>query len=161
VSDEPIQFTARIVGAESVTARLKDGAERARAAVRLAVARLAVALQRRVKERKLTGQVLNVRTGRLRRSINFRVTESGDEIVGAVGTNVEYGRLWELGGVIPSRVIEPRAKGALYWPGAAHPVARVTQPERVVAARPFLRPALDEMRARIRRELSAAIRGAL
>lgn len=161
MSDAPIQITASVVGAESVTARLKTGADRARAALRVVVPQLAVALQRRIKERKLTGQVLNVRTGRLRRSINFAVVESGDEISASVGTNVVYARLWELGGVIPARVLEARSKGALYWPGARHPVARVTQPSRTVAARPFLRPALDEMRARIRRELRGAIKGAL
>jgi len=52
------------------------------------VTRLAFALQKRVQETKLSDQVLHVRTGRLRRSINSRVEEDGARVYGFVGTNV-------------------------------------------------------------------------
>lgn len=46
---------------------------------------------------KLSDDVLHVRTGRLRRSINQKVTDDGQSIIGEVGTNVEYARFQELG----------------------------------------------------------------
>lgn len=50
-----------------------------------------------VKADKLSGQVLKVRTGRLRRSITPATEDTGALIVGKVGTNVEYGATWENG----------------------------------------------------------------
>ena len=51
--------------------------------------------QKKVKADKLTGQVLNVKTGNLRRSINVRF--SSDGLAGYVGTNVDYGMIHEYG----------------------------------------------------------------
>lgn len=39
---------------------------------------------------KLSGQVLHVQTGTLRRSIHYRLDESGDQIVGLVGSFAGY-----------------------------------------------------------------------
>ena len=61
-----------------------------------AMNRVTIELQARTKE-KLTGEVLHVRTGTLRRSINRRVERTPDGIVGAVGTNVAYGAAHEFG----------------------------------------------------------------
>ena len=62
-----------------------------------AVVRLAIDLQSHVKADKLTGQVLHVRTGTLRRSINQRVIQEPTAIWGSVGTNVKYARVHEYG----------------------------------------------------------------
>lgn len=62
-----------------------------------AVRRLAIDLQGYVKGQKLTGQVLHVRTGTLRRSINQDVQQDGNKIRGVVGTNVSYARIHEYG----------------------------------------------------------------
>lgn len=54
-----------------------------------------------VKENYLSGQVLNVRSDRLRSSITFRgVSTPWSEMEAAVGTNVEYARIHEYGGGI-------------------------------------------------------------
>ena len=60
------------------------------------IGRAVLRVQRRVKE-KLSGEVLNVRTGRLRRSIVERVESSGSVVTGIVGTNVEYAAPHEYG----------------------------------------------------------------
>jgi phage gpG-like protein len=68
-----------------------------------------------------------------------------------VGTNVEYARQREYGGVI-----EARNAPWLVWQdyeGNWHRARRVEQ-----AATPFLRPALDENRDAVRREVAAALR---
>ncbi len=148
----------QIIGAESVIARFQGAPERLRQALTAATMRLAILAQRRVMETKLSGQVLHVRTGRLRRSINVAPIVEGDRIGARTGTNVEYGRTWELTG-IRARTVEPRTKKALFWKGAQHPVRRVEIPAQ--APRPFLSVVLEEMRAQARTELTAAAQGAI
>lgn len=63
-----------------------------------AITRLTIKLQGMVKEQKLSGQVLNVRTGNLRRSINQTVEQEAERgPVGTVGTNEKYARPHEMG----------------------------------------------------------------
>ena len=63
-----------------------------------AIGRLVLTLTRNVKQDKLSGQALNVRTGRLRRSINGTTTDlDTSHPEGSVGTNVKYARAHEFG----------------------------------------------------------------
>ncbi|MBZ3909421.1 HK97 gp10 family phage protein [Streptomyces acidiscabies] len=80
-----------------------------------------------------------VDTGRLRSSIVSRVEGGGRSLGYAVGTNVSYAADVEYG--TAPHVIKPKDKKALFWPGAAHPVAQVNHPG--TAPRPFLRPAIE------------------
>ena len=75
------------------------GLTRARllADIKREIRRVAIDVLAHVKDKKLSGQVLKVQTGRLRRSINQRVTESDTGIEAKVGTNVEYARVHEFG----------------------------------------------------------------
>lgn len=50
-----------------------------------------------VKSEKLSGQVLNVRTGTLRRSITQQVTDEAESITGIVGANIKYAAIHEYG----------------------------------------------------------------
>ncbi|WP_236053381.1 HK97 gp10 family phage protein [Streptomyces musisoli] len=79
-----------------------------------------------------------VDTGRLRSSIVSRAEGGGRSLGYVIGTNVNYAAAVEYG--TAPHVIKPKYKQALYWPGAAHPVAKVNHPG--TAARPFLRPAI-------------------
>ena len=73
---------------------------------------------------------VGVDSGTLRRTIRAR----GNRVT--VGTR--YWRHHHEG--TKPRLIEPRHKQALYWPGARHPVARVHHPG--TRANPFMRRAL-------------------
>jgi phage gpG-like protein len=75
-----------------------------------------IELTARVKE-KLSDDVLHVRTGTLRRSITGKVSESGTQVIGTVGTNIVYARINEFGGKTPPHDIYPRNAQALAWPG--------------------------------------------
>src|SRR6266702_3268297 len=149
-----IELTAEVVGVESVRASLGDLPDQVRARVRVQVRRLGLELLRKVKSEKLSGQVLKVRTGLLRRSINEQTTEQGDRIESAVGTNVVYGRFWELG----FRGLEQVKAHTHTLHGV---VAQVRAYSRRVnqGPRPFLRPALDEMRDQVVEQLTAAATG--
>lgn len=157
----PVRIHAEVIGAGAVIRRFNVAAEETKKSLADEVQRLTIELQRRVKEGKLTGQVLHVKTGRLRRSVNVKFTKTDTAIYGSVGTNVKYGRTWELGFTVPAHDIVPKNKLALFWPGADHPVRRVHRPEKDVAARPFLAPALAEMKAQVQARLLKAALGAI
>lgn len=80
-----------------------------------------------------------VDTGLLRSSIVHQVTGGGSSVTVTVGSRVSYAADVEYG--TAPHVIVPKNGKALYWPGAAHPVAKVNHPG--TRARPFMRPAVD------------------
>lgn len=84
------------IKAEAFLARLSGASDRLRRAMLLVVNRLTIEVQAVVK-RKLSGEVLHVRSGTLRRSVNRRVVEEGGSVVGSVGTNVRYAAPHEYG----------------------------------------------------------------
>ena len=90
-------LVARIAGAETVLSQLTSITPQVKGRVKNCVQRLTLQLLRKVKEDKLSGQVLKNQTGTLRRSINQKVEDLGSAIVGSVGTNLVYARVHEFG----------------------------------------------------------------
>lgn len=144
-----IEVTTSVVGAEAVQARFAQLSVSVRDRVRKRIQALGIELQRKVKEEKLSGQVLNVRSGNLRRNISEETTVSGDAITSSVGTNVPYGRLWELGFRGTEQVRSHLRLG--------RPVRAFSRAVNE-GARPFLSTALLEMRTHIIDELTLAAR---
>lgn len=70
-------------------AKLTGTVDQINEAVRQSIVRSTLKLLVKVKREKLSGQVLNVRTGRLRRSITQKVIDLSNGVTGIVGTNVE------------------------------------------------------------------------
>lgn len=99
---------------------------------REAAIRTAIDIENRAKE------LAPVDTGRLRASINHTVSGGRVRFSVQIGTNVDYAADVEYG--TAPHIIRPKTKRALYWPGAAHPVARVNHPG--TSPRPFMRPAI-------------------
>ena len=97
---------AELLGADATVAWIESLSPKASRALRTGVSDLAVALLRHVKEDKLSDQVLHVRTGNLRRSINQKVTEENGTFTGSVGTNLSYAAIHEFGGTIQRHVNE-------------------------------------------------------
>lgn len=107
----------------------------------------------RAKEPYLSGLALRVRTGHLRRSVTSGAAIEGDKVTGWIGTNVVYGRFWELGftGIEQVKAHARRIKTRDLWSGegkgkrqAASGLAFVRAHARHVSIkpRPFLRPAI-------------------
>ena len=65
-----------------------------------ALLKSALLLEAHIKQNKLSGQVLRVRSGRLRSSISHRLEPIGQDLTARVGTNVVYARIHEFGGTI-------------------------------------------------------------
>ncbi len=124
------------------------------AGVFIAITRLTLKLQAMVKADKLSGQVLKVRTGNLRRSINQIVEEDGERgPVGSVGTNEKYAPPHELGFKGEVQIREHLRTIKTAWGRVlSEPVtATVRASTRKVdlPQRSFLRSALDDIRPEV------------
>jgi phage gpG-like protein len=165
-------ITAQVVGAEQVQIQLAQTSLAMQKRIRMTVNALGATLQRNVKSNYLSsgarvgkigptrGGSLGVQSGRLRRSINVSNTEDGASYSSSVGTNVPYGAYWEKGF---DRKIGAGARGGprrnltelaavKYW--AKHPPGMKHE-----EARPFLQPALQDMKDEIRARLASAVGG--
>lgn len=150
-------ITGTVIGGERAIARFKGMPGRLREELRNGIGRAVLKLQAYVKDGKLSGQVLNVRTGRLRRSIAQQVTDEGQRVVGIVGTNVVYARVHEYGfsGTVDVREHLRRAKSGALQAVRGHS-RHVNLPERS-----FLRSALEDMAPDIRAEVEASLKRAV
>lgn len=88
-----------------------------------------------------------VKRGTLRRSLTSRVERGGDR--GVVGTNLKYARPVHEGS--KPHIITARAKKALFWKGARHPVRSVRHPGN--KPNKFLVRAATKSRPTVEREL--------
>jgi phage gpG-like protein len=153
-------ITIEVLGDRELVARLDAMPGRVHDGLARAVARLGFELQRKMQAEKLTGQVLEVRAGSLRSSINTVVEDSGTEVSATVGTNVFYGRVHEYG-VARSWLIEAKNARALKFTigGKTMFRRRVTHPP--LPERSFLRSALAEMAPAIEEGLREAVTAAI
>ena len=123
---------------------------------------LATDIQASVIQNKLSGQVLHVRTGTLRRSITIDPAKwDGSKISASVFTTLDYGIGWENGF---SRRVGAGARGGprtLRGKALVKYFERHPPNVREYAARPFLKPTLEEFKPRIIEDLRQAIVGAL
>lgn len=148
-----------MVGDRAVIAQLSSFRNGLHAALHRRITILVLQLERRVKL-KLSGNVLNVRTGALRRSIQSDVRDSGQAITGRVFStgDVKYAAIHEFGGRTKAHVIEAKNGKALRFAmgGAMVFAKRVNHPGSVMPERSFLRSSLREMRDEIVQSLSDA-----
>ena len=117
------------------------------------IKRVAIDLTAHIKDQKLSGQVLKVQTGRLRRSINYRITESETGIEAKVGTNVEYARIHEFGfkGTVSVKEHLRRVRKGKKATIRAH-TRKVNLPERS-----FLRSSVTDMKASIDERIARVV----
>ena len=149
-------LTVELIGDTALIARLKAMPNAINDGLARTITRLGLELQRKVKSEKLSGQVLKVRTGVLRESINLRVDRTSTAITASVGTNVKYGRFQEFGVDHSWQILPKSARVLAFEIGGKTIFARsVTHPP--LPERSFLRSALREMTPRIEAEMRAAV----
>ena len=144
-----------------VQLRLATIPERVHAELLLAVTAQTLALEGYIKGSKLSGQVLNRRTGNLRASIQRAIDNQADAVIGRVFSDgtVKYARIHEYGGTIRIPDVYPvRAQALHFFTGGKEVFAKhvrahtVTMPERS-----FMRSALADRRDAILAALKAAV----
>lgn len=157
-----------LVGDKALAAHMDAMPDNVRHSLKGAVTDLTYALQARVK-RKLTNDVLNVVTGKLRDSIAVEVIDSGNSIIGRVfsGGEVKYAAIHEFGGTInhPGGTPYMSFEGRTFWVSKVKAMnlnLPVTQPHQItMPERSFLRSSLAEMKDQIVQTLTAAaVKGA-
>lgn len=159
-------ITGSVIKGQNAPQAMRQAANMVDSAVERAVLRLAIKMTALVKT-KLSGEVLKVRTGRLRRSIHYQMATSTNKVEATVGTNVEYGRTHELGLTIPAHIIEAkRAKALRFQVGGKIVFAkRVNIPAKKMPRRSFLEASLQQMapeiRATILNEVGRELRGVI
>lgn len=157
---------AEILGVPAVTAKLKRIPPDVQLALGKSVGRICLALVRTVKQNKLTGQVLHVRSGRLRRSIHSEVSSTETAVTGIVGTNVEYAAAHEYGFTGTESVRQhlrtiTQAFGRAIKGGAVQVQVSAHSRQVNLPERSFLRSALREMAPEITMQLRQAVNNAL
>ncbi|WHZ16003.1 MAG: hypothetical protein OJF52_002851 [Nitrospira sp.] len=154
----------KVTGIPEVLLELEQLTPAIRKGLQQGMGRALLRLTRYVKQSKLTGQALHVRTGRLRRSIHSEMQTTPIMIEGTGGTNVKYARAHEFGfdgqvGVKAHlRTIKQafrRAIAPIQIQVSAHS-RHMHLPERS-----FLRSALKELEQDIRNDLRGGIDDAL
>lgn len=142
-------------------------------------------IQAAVKDGKLSGQVLHVRTGTLRRSINRSIAYGESRVTGIVGTNVEYAAIHEFGfhGAVNVREYLRRSRGQMSMArfrtnklgekvevlgsyrkaggGAGATTVRAHVRNLDLPEKSFLRSTLREFEARIRADIEQAAKESL
>lgn len=115
--------------------------------------------------RKLSGEVLNVRSGDLRASFDQDVQDLGSEIVGKVfqSKDVPYARIHEYGGTITIPELPRKDFGVYHFTDASGRDVFTKGPIRShvvhMPERSYLRSSLAEMRDEIIESLASAVSG--
>lgn len=158
-------FSITLDGADQLGARLDDLPDAVRAAVRAKAADLAERLRAHIADDKLSGQVLQAKTGALRASIGADVTIDADRIAARVFSagDLKYARIQEYGGRTPAHEILPmKAKVLAFIAGGGTVFARrVQHPGSTIPAHSYLRSGLADMAGTITNEMKATVTDAL
>ena len=157
-----MKVSIEFAGDTAVVARLDSLPDALRAVLRKKVWSLTLQLEARIKDDKLSGQVLNVVTGRLRRSIFSSVTETDTSIVGKVESSgdVKYARIHEYG-FSGDELVQAHTRTIKQAFGKAISPKTVFVKEFTrhvdMPERSFMRSALADMRDDIKAGLRAAV----
>lgn len=132
--------------------------ERIRAALVAKAGVLAAKLQAKIGQ-KLSGEVLQMKSGALAGSIGVTIEETSGGVAVRLATSadVKYAAIHEFGGVIPPHEIVPdKAKALAFLVGGKQAfAARVNLPAIAMPERSYMRTSLAEMADDIRDELAA------
>lgn len=153
-------LTVKLVGDRELIAKLDGLPDKVHRALLRKVTTLALKLEARVKG-KLSGEVLNVRSGALRRSIFNAIEDSSTSVIGKVASSgdVKYAAIHEFGGKTPAHDILPtKAQALAFMMGGKMVFAKVVHhPGSQMPERSFMRSSLADMRDEITTGLKQAV----
>ena len=157
-------ITAKLFGDVAAVDRLRAMRADAVAGVARMVARLGLELQSNVQQNKLSGQLLLVRSGKLRDSIAARTKESGTTVTASVYSDLDYAAAQEYGffGTVGVRAGLRQIKEAFGRPIAPKTIAVGAYERRMdLPQRSFLRSALDDMSPEIEEQIAEVLSEAM
>ena len=152
---------AALEGAEALARRLDALPAGLRAGLEAKAQALAAALVTRVRDDKLSGQVLLTGTGALKSSIAAQVESDGAGVTARVGSfgDVKYAAIQEYGGrTAPHEIVAQKARALAFVAGGAARFARaVAHPGSDLPARAYLGSSLDDARDGVLAEFAGAV----
>jgi hypothetical protein len=157
-------ISASLLGGAAALSRLGAMRDAANREIARTIAKLGIDLQNNVKQDKLSGQVLKIRSGALQQSVAVRIDQSDTKVSATVFSDIDYAAAQEYGftGTVNVRASLRQIKEAY-----GHPITEKTINVRAhsrgmnLPERSFLRSALDEMAPDISAGVQDALRGAL
>jgi phage gpG-like protein len=150
------------VDSRAVVARLTSMPTRIHAGILKATYGLAEELKSRVQQ-NLTNKVLQIRTGKLVRSIFQQVTDGANEVSGRVySSGLAYAAIQEFGGQTKAHIIEAVSGKALAFAIAGQTVfaKRVNHPGSNIPAHHYMGQAFDAMKPKIKQAYEDAVKTA-
>ncbi len=156
-------ISAELLGDGPALDRLRALPDAANAGLARAIAKLGIDLQSHVQQDKLSGQVLEVRSGALRSSIDVETDQSATTITTTVFTDLDYAAAQEYGffGTVNVRASLRQIKEAFGRPIAAKTISVRAHSRQVdLPARSFLQSALDDMAPNISADVEDTLREA-
>lgn len=160
-----MRLSITIVGDREISAKLAKMPAAVHAALLVKMHALTLMLQGYIQQSKLSGQVLKVKTGALRRSIFQEVTDRASAVVGRVYSSgdVKYAAIHEFGGQTKAHIIRPRKAEALSFMMGGRRIfaSEVHHPGSKMPVRSFMRTGLADKAGIIERELKRTVVGAL
>ena len=152
-------ITAKITKGEDLGKKFRDSIPNIESGVQKEIMRLALKMTGSVMN-KLSGDILKVRTGRLRRSIHPEWDFKPGHMGATVGTNVEYAAIHEYGfkGTVQVKSFQREMTKAFGRPIAPKQVTVSAHSRNInMPERSFLRSALREMNPEILEGLRNAV----
>jgi phage gpG-like protein len=154
-------LTIEVQGDQALIARLSAMPSRVHEALLRKVTALDLLLEAKVKD-KLSGDVLQVRTGALRRSIFGCVQDAPTWVVGRVQSSgdVKYAGIHEFGGTTPAHdIVATKAKALAFMMGGKQVFFKsVHHPGSKIPERSYMRSSLADMRDAIVEGMTEAVR---
>jgi phage gpG-like protein len=145
---------------DTASAALAAMPERIATALAAKANALAAALQAKIQQ-KLSGDVLQMRSGALAGSIGVTINGASSSVAVRIATSpdVKYAAIHEFGGTIPPHQIVPdKARALAFLVGGKQVFAtRVNLPAIAMPDRSYMRASLAEMAGEIRDEFAAAV----
>lgn len=155
-------LSVQLSGDRELITRLQSMPEAVRNALLRKVTVLTIELQKKIRTEKLSGQVLNKRTGALQSSIFREVISTATSVEGkvAAGKDVPYAAIHEYGGTTKPHVIAPKNAQALHFfmNGKEIFAKSVNHPGSKMPMRSYMRSALGEMRVEIVEGMTEAVK---
>ena len=157
-------ISAAVLGDGPALERLRALPDLAATGIARAVAKLGIDLQNHVQQDKLSGQVLSVRSGALRSSIDVATDQGATSITATVYSDLDYAAAQEYGfsGTVNVRASLRQIKEAFGRPITSKTIAVGPHSRRMnLPERSFLRSALDDMAPDIGAGVEDALREAI
>jgi phage gpG-like protein len=157
-------IAARLVGDDVVLEWLRGAQDTLASGIAQAITQLGIDLQRHIQDDELSGQMLAVRSGSLKSSIDLQIDQDSEGISATVYSDSKYAAAHEYGfaGTVDVKASLRRITAAFGRPISEKTInVRAYRHRMELPERSFMRSALENMDPAIRDEVEAALLEAL